>query len=271
MRALLLLSILLASVPSVFAQAKDASSTNDPTPLWIPTSQNFPPLRASNRGPKAHPLTSYTTDYIWITNYGQVGTLIMGLGDQFSGIMATFSVCDKWAIRGLSGTVDWHDRTPPTQLTFGPLLERHASTVKTPQQSGTFPVTVQINGLCDSWYEHGIVPNSVTRTATAYVYESIPLSTFQLNCTAGSPCPSIKGGGVVSGVVTNVDPATGLGTLVLIKVDGPGGTVPYVIETVGLNTVSFDIQTTPVTANTQMLVTVFSGGTTLTQVVTVTP
>jgi hypothetical protein len=224
--------------------------------------------------PKAkYPLGNWADDYLTMSNYGGRATLIMGLGDEFNGAMIRYSVCTKWAILGQSGAVDWGDQTAPTPIFFVlPLGSTQAGTIKTPQQIGVFQVTATIYGLCSDWYQHSNVTNSVQGKATAYVYDSIPITTFQLNCGTTSPCATVKGGQLVSGVVTtNAASPSALGTLIRIAITGPGITVPYIIEPKSQTTVAFDIPTIAVTANTNLIVSVNSGGTTLAQTITVTP
>jgi hypothetical protein len=275
MKSLIVLCVLLLSITSLYSQQSKESNPEPKAPLWSPLRQNspsFPVKMAATGGIQAQGL--YGTDYLTVSNYGQPGVLIMGLGDEFNGVMATYLACHIWAILGQSGSVSWGDGTPDTPIFFvPPVWSRQAGTIKTPQKSGVFPVTVTITNQCGDWWRHSTVTNGVRATATAYVYQSIPISSLQINCAASSPCPTVKGGLLASGVVNNtvVSPSTGLGTLVLISVTGPATTVPYIIETVGLQTVSFDIQTTPVTANTPLMVSVYSGGTTVSQTITVTP
>jgi hypothetical protein len=58
-----------------------------------------------------------------------------------------------------------------------------------------------------------------------------------------------------AGAMAKFSPSTGMGTLVLISVAGLAvGVPPYIIETVRLQSVSFDMLTTPVTSDTPLLV-----------------
>lgn len=279
MKNMILLFVSLAVLPLAFAQEKEWKRPKDEPNNGVaipfaPIAQSFP-IRAQDIQAKAPPLTLYGSDYFTLTNYGQSGVLIMGLGDEFNGVIGTFSVCHIWAIVGLSGSVNWGDNTPPTPMYFvTPYTTRQVGTIKTPQSSGKFNVSATISGLCADWWRGGTVPNRVQATATAYVYESIPLSSsspFQINCAASTPCPTIKGGQIASGVVTTTSAAINLGGLVRISVNGPGTAPPYIIETTGLSTVSFDIVTSPVTVNTPLMISVNSGGVTQTGTITITP
>jgi hypothetical protein len=279
MKTMILFFVSLAVLPLTIAQEKEWKRPKDEPKNaaavpYTPTTQGFPVRPTASK--TASPMGLYgPADYFTLSNYGQPGVLIMGLGDEFNGVIGTFAVCHIWAIVGLSGSVNWGDSTPPTPMYFVmPYATRQVGTIKTPQQSGRYSVTATISGQCADWWRGGVVPNWVQATATAYVYESIPLSSaapFQVNCTTSTPCPSIKGGQIASGVVTTSTAAINLGGLVRISVTGPGTAPPYIIETTGLSTVSFDIVTSPVTVNTPLMISVNSGGVTQTQTITVTP
>jgi hypothetical protein len=289
MKSLLVVCVLLLVAPGLLAQeskapAKDSSRSDEPRTAPAPLLQNPPmfPMRIGSKkmatsGIRAQGFQGgiYGSDYLTVSNNGQPGVLILGLGDEFNGVMANYLACDIWAIKGQQGWVNWNDGTPNTPMFFvPPLWSRQAGTTKTPQQTGTFNVTVTIWNQCDDNWRHNIITNGVSNTAIAHVYDSIPISNFQINCAAASPCPSVKGGQLASGVVTNTTPppATGGGgTLVLISISGPATTVSYIIEPVGQQTVSFDMLTTPVASNTPLTVSVYSGGTTKTGTITVTP
>jgi hypothetical protein len=273
MKRLFAIWIVLVSLPVARAQKVTEPNGHD-APYSVNQSQSFPfGQRELSKIERTAPKYLYGTDTLQLGNYNQPGVLIMGLGDEFNGVVVPyFSVCHIWAIYGLSGTVNWGDQTPPTQLYFLPVLSRQAGTIKTPAQIGTFAVSAIIYGQCGDWWRHGTVTNSVEGKATAYVYDSIPITTFQVNCGTTQNCTTIKGGLTASGVVTTQTGSTSsMGTLVRMSINGPGTTIPYVIEPSNQSTVAFTISTTAVTANTTLVVSVFSGGTTLSQTITVTP
>jgi hypothetical protein len=278
MKNLIFALIVSLHLPLARAQNVTAPKAND-APYYTNQGPNFPlGERELDRIRKAQPDKRipqylYGTDVLQLSNYGQPGVLIMGLGDEFNGVVAYFMVCHIWAIDGLSGTINWGDGTPPTPMFFiTPLSSHQAGTIKTPQQIGTFQVSATINGLCGDWWRHGDVPNSVQGKATAYVYDSLPITTFQVNCGTTPNCTTIQGGQTASGLVTTqTGSPSSMGTLVRIMVTGPGTAIPYVIEPTNQTTVPFTIPTSAVTANTTMVVSVYSGGTTLSQTITVTP
>ena len=199
----------------------------------------------------------------------------MGVGDTFNGPVATYSVCDIWKINGLSGVVNWPDGTTTSMSFDDPHIKpRIARTVKALPQVGVFRVTAQIWGTCeDQWHHNPNLPNSVIGAGSVYVYDSVPITALDVFCSGSTPCTSIVGGNEASGLVTHsyAPPHPVMGTLVTIRTQGPGYSLtPYVIEPVGQNTVPFSIQTLPVAAPTPLIISVFSGGTTVTATLTVT-
>jgi hypothetical protein len=212
----------------------------------------------------------HSTDTLTMSNYGQPGALIMGLGDQFNGFMIQYRVCDIWGVPAISGTVDWGDQAAPTSIFFDTLNTGRAGTIKTPQKAGTFTVKATISATCDDAWQHKHANNEVSGTATAYVYDSIPIVSFIVTCGGSSPCTSMRGGTTASGVVTTQNASPNLGIIVRTSASSPGTTVPYIIVTPTLTNVSFDIPTTPVSSATTMTVSVNSGGTTMTVPILVT-
>jgi hypothetical protein len=213
------------------------------------------------------------SDYLLLSNSGVWGELIMGLGDEFNGVLIGYKVCDVWKILAQSGSINWGDGTPDTVIYFiPPLGSSLAGTTKTPQKIGIFPVTAKIYGYCEDT-RRGNTYNSVSGSATAYVYDSIPISSFVVNCDTTANCTSIKGGQIASGVVTTTMASPShMGTLVRITASGPATSVPsYMIEPSWHTTISFDIPTVAVKAPTPLSVTVNSGDTIFSQTITVIP
>ncbi len=133
----------------------------------------------------------HSTDTLTMSNYRQPGALIMGLGDQFNGFMIQYRVCDIWGVPAISGTVDWGDQAAPTSIFFDTLNTGRAGTIKTPQKAGTFTVKATISATCDDAWQHKHANNEVSGTATAYVYDSIPIVSFIVTCGGSSPCMRI--------------------------------------------------------------------------------
>lgn len=271
MRAKVVIStvLLICSVVAC-AQQKNVSQNDS----WQPIKQMFPKTREKKDGTRSPQL--YTNSWLTLSNYGPSGVLILGLGDEFNGPIATYKVCDKWAIYSVSGYINWNDGTgTTTNLYFIPPVQSggQAGTTHTPAKSGTYAVTGYVSSSCGDWWQGGTTSDQAMAKATAYIYESIPITNFIVNCGTNSPCTTIKGGQLASGVVTTqtTAPPGSIGTIVRIATSGAGSALPYVIETTGLSTVSFDVLTAPVTVNTPLMISVNSGGTTVSQVITVTP
>ena len=278
MKVLVFLALLLANLPSAFSQSTQSPPTKLTEPAAnqekAPSNRINPGFPFSQAEFSKSPKYVYDTDFLRVSNYGTQGVVILGLGDEFNGQIASFSVCNIWAIPSESGSVNWGDGTPPTPLYFGPAWQNTAGTIKIPQQLGVFTVTVTVNATCGDNWQHGNIYNSVSGKGTATVYQSIPITAFQLNCATGTPCgASVQGGQIISGVVitATASPSPGPGTLVRISTNGPGSTIPYMIQPSGVQTVSFDIPTTLVAAPTTLSVSVNSGGTTMTQTISITP
>ena len=260
MRLFLSVAVCLAYVSSTLGQQSMSGDSSRPSDSSkpLPVTNMSQPFPFSEQGFKSLAAKSalglYGTDPLVLSNYGAPGVLIMGVGDQFNGLLINYSACHIWAIVAQSGAVNWGDNTAETQIYFvPPLSSRLAGTIKTPRQIGIFPVTATIYGVCGDWWRHGNVPNSVTGKGTAYVYDSLPITSFQINCGTTAPCTTIKGGQLASGVVTTgTATSSSLGTLVMVAISGPGTTVPYIIEPTSQTTIAFDIPTTAVTANTNL-------------------
>jgi hypothetical protein len=246
--------------PSLWSKKADTQFT--PQTQTFPLEKNF----------HASPENNFDTDTLTMTTYGPPGVLIMSQGDDFNGYMINYRVCDIWRVVGITGSVNWGDNTPATPVFFDPALNTgRAGTIKTYQTTGVYSVSATISATCDSWYAHGHVNNTVSGKATATVYESIPISTLLVTCGGSTECPSMRGGQTASAVVTTTAmPSTNYGALVRISISGPGTTIPYMIEPKGQRTVSFDIPTSPVTAATDLTISVNSGGITVPQIVHLT-
>jgi len=265
--------LMLALNVTVLVHAQDKATTTllENTPQLPAT--HLLPYHQGTQVNKANPMF-YANSWISLSNYGQPAVLIMGLGDTFNGQVATFHVCDKWLIRQESGTINWNDQAPPTQMFFiPPLGSGLAATVKTPQKSGRFTVDATISAVCGDWWRHGDISDVVRTTAPAIVYDSIPVTNLLVNCGTTSGCTTVKGGQSITATVTNQyqAPAQSPGTVVWISSSGPGAAPAYMIETTGTTTVGFPIQTSPVLVNTPLTVFVSSGGVTLAASLTVTP
>lgn len=129
------------------------------------------------------------TDNLIITNYGARNVLVMGVGIAYSGPVAQYSVCDIWYIypdNRLHGIVNWGDDGSTTQMTFDDPHNkpRIARTVKTPTQVGVFAVTAQIWGICADAWRHHDVSNTVIGEGSVYVYDSVPITNFQVLFTS---------------------------------------------------------------------------------------
>jgi hypothetical protein len=187
-----------------------------------PSSRYFPLPRAEKD--KFHGI--YRTDRISIGNYNNPGLLVLGLGDELSGTIATFSACDIWKIDGLAGDINWGDGSQDEPLSFP--ASTSAATVFTPQKAGIFNATVTIQGYCEDAWLHKNVWNTVAGKATVQVYDSIPIAAFTVTCQGSTPCSTAKSGTTLSGIVTTSQPVNrqSPGNLVLFPSRGRGRPLP---------------------------------------------
>jgi hypothetical protein len=194
-----------------------------------------------------------------------VGEIIAAVGEGFAGPIGSRKICHGQAVLQSGGAVNWGDKQESAASVADPFYLGILHSSHTYLQGGTFTVAARYQALC---YYPNQTPHGVTErscgTAVARVYENIPLKSVTLSAT------SVKGGGRVTATVFLVEKSKGLGTLIKPTATSPAFTVPYVIVTKDLDTVTFDVDTVAVSTPITVPLSVYSGGTTQLVSLTVT-
>lgn len=195
-----------------------------------------------------------------------IGEIIAAVGEGFVGPVGSLKICHGQAVLQSGGAIKWGDNQESPALVPEPFYLGVLHSSHTYLNGGTFTVNARYQALC---YYPNRTPHGVTErscgTAIAKVYESIPIK------SVSTSAPTVKGGNRVTLTVFLVEKSKGLGTLIKPTAVSPAFTVPYVIVTSGLDTVTFDIDTIAVSSPTAVPISVYSGGTTLSAMLTITP
>jgi hypothetical protein len=195
-----------------------------------------------------------------------VGEIIAAVGEGFAGPIGGLKICHGQAVLQSGGAVNWGDKQESPASVADPFCLGLLHSSHTYLQGGTLTVAARYQALC---YYPNQTPHGVTErscgTAVARVYESIPIKSVSLSAV------SVKGGSRVTATVFLVEKSRGLGTLIKPTTTSPAFTVPYVIVTKDLDTVTFGVDTVAVSGPTTVAFSVYSGGTTQLANLTVTP
>ncbi|SRR6266568_5629490 len=179
-----------------------------------------------------------------------------------------YQICNTYTMLTFDGQIDWGKEVGTIipgafQTTDNAILKADHIYTK----GGRYDVAVKVWSTCHDVIQGNWKAVSCGR-GTAIVYETQAISTLVLNP------PTLTGGSLAKATVTLQvpSPAGGQGTLVSIGTSSGLITVPgAVIVTPTASTVSFDISTSTVTVATPVTITVTSGGSSLSQILTLTP
>jgi hypothetical protein len=264
-RSLLLLGLLLGSCAGIYSKAQQ------PSKVANLEAQKTSPVIAKQDAladPQCHPDGRF--------QFQNGGQFVASEGDVFSGQVGQFLICSGNTVVQYGSRIYWGDGGDNPMIVPDPFYKGVLLATHTYLKSSTYPISGHVGALCYFPNQPHGVNDLVCGSGTITVYESLPLTAFQIACDTTRPCNSVQGGSKiqVSGLITLKSPPVGLGTLVRPSVapsGGPLSTVPYFVVQRGQNTASFQLVTSPVASATTVQIYVYSGGVTLSQTLTITP